>query len=397
VTEDSYLKSLDSYLDGLANAGETTYAIRPDEYSASVSPRQSDVPLRITHVSYTLVRGGLEQWLRALARFADPRRIKIVRCIVLTSHVDPRMAADVGLPVEVGGPELVCQAATTTDVLLCSNVFPTGNFLPSGRRPLCISVAHGAAEWIREGVVQAQPWLDHVVAVSESVRRYVGDGVATSVIPNGVDPEHFASSCSRARMRESLGLLPTDFVVGFVGRMAPEKRVEVLIEMLAGAPRHFKGLFVGWGPLHAELLRRANELIPGRFAVASADRYLGDYYHAMDAFCLPSGSEGCALALLEAMLCGLPVIATPVGAAPELIVDRVNGVLAEGSPSAFRDAARLVEQYPHWARAIGAEAKATAERWGLGPAMARQYENLFHRLWSLKQAHASPCEPSISV
>jgi glycosyltransferase involved in cell wall biosynthesis len=179
--------------------------------------------------------------------------------------------------------------------------------------------------------------------------------------------------------------------------MAPEKRVEVLIEMLAGAPRHFKGLFVGWGPLHAELLRRANELIPGRFAVASADRYLGDYYHAMDAFCLPSGSEGCALALLEAMLCGLPVIATPVGAAPELIVDRVNGVLAEGSPSAFRDAARLVEQYPHWARAIGAEAKATAERWGLGPAMARQYENLFHRLWSLKQAHASPCEPSISV
>jgi UDP-glucose:(heptosyl)LPS alpha-1,3-glucosyltransferase len=198
-------------------------------------------------------------------------------------------------------------------------------------------------------------------------------------------------------MRASLGFLPTDFVVGFVGRMAEEKRAELLVEMLAGASRHFKGLFVGWGPLREPLLQRANELIPGRFAIASADRYLGDFYHAMDAFCLPSSSEGCALALLEAMLCGRPVITTPVGAAPDLLVDRVNGLLAAGTPQAFRDAAQLLEQHPRWARAIGEEGRATAERCALGPAMARRYEELLDRLWREKRAKGVSGEPSTVV
>lgn len=403
MTKDNYLKSLEPYLTALAAMGDavepylaasaaarsTVKTLREVERSALPSVQPSAGPLRITHVSYTLVRGGLEQWLRALARFADPQRMKIVRCIVLTTYVDPRMAADVGLPVEVGGPELVCQAAATTDVLLCSNVFPTGDFLPSENRPLCVCVAHGDAEWLREGVAQSRPWLDHVVAVSESVRRAVSGYVPTSVIPNGVDSEHIARTCSRDQMRESLGFLPTDFVVGFVGRLAPEKRAELLVEMLAGAPRHFKGLFVGWGPLREPLLRRAEELIPGRFAIASADRYLGDYYHAMDAFCLPSASEGCALVLLEAMLCGRPVIATPVGAAPELIVDRVNGLLAAGTPQDLLDAARLLEQHPRWAEAIGQEGRATAERCASGPAMARQYEELLTRLCSEKRAQVT--------
>lgn len=411
MTKDNYLKSLDSYLAASAAMGGTaeTYlaasaaiggtaeALGEVERAAPQSVQQSAGPLRITHVSYTLVRGGLEQWLRALARFADPQRMKIVRCIVLTRHVDPRMAADVRLPVEVGGPELVCQAAASTDVLLCSNVFPTGAFLPSECRPLCVCVAHGDAEWMREGVAESRPWLDHVVAVSESVRRAVSGYVPTSVIPNGIDSEHIACSCSRDQMRESLGFLPTDFVLGFVGRMASEKRPDLLVEVLAGAPRHFKGLFVGWGPLREQLLRRANELIPGRFAIASADRYLGDFYHAVDAFCLPSVSEGCALALLEAMLCGRPVIATPVGAAPDLLVNRVNGLLAAGTPQDLLDAARLLEQHPRWARAIGEEGRATAERCASGPAMARQYEDLLERLCSEKRAKGLPSEPSIGI
>jgi glycosyltransferase involved in cell wall biosynthesis len=95
------------------------------------------------------------------------------------------------------------------------------------------------------------------------------------------------------------------------------------------------------------------------------------------------------------MLCGRPVIATPVGAAPDLIVNRVNGLLASGTPEDFRDAARLLEQHPNWARAIGEEGRATAERWGLGPSMTRQYEDLFERLWNEKRVKGSPCERAI--
>jgi UDP-glucose:(heptosyl)LPS alpha-1,3-glucosyltransferase len=132
----------------------------------------------------------------------------------------------------------------------------------------------------------------------------------------------------------------------------------------------------------------ANRRIPGRYAFATANDYLGDYYQAMDAFCLLGTEEGFSLAMLEAMMSGCPVIATPVGSVPEVILDRVNGLVVSGAPEEVRAAAERLHRHPSWARGLAAEGRAFAERHGHAARMARDYEDLIARLWVEK--HAKP-------
>jgi len=89
------------------------------------------------------------------------------------------------------------------------------------------------------------------------------------------------------------------------GRFSPEKRPAALIEALAGLPERFKGLFVGWGPLREQLMELANRHIPGRYAFAEAEGHLGDYYHAMECFCLPSASQVTMAAGVRFALCSI--------------------------------------------------------------------------------------------
>jgi len=144
---------------------------------------------------------------------------------------------------------------------------------------------------------------------------------------------------------------------------------------------------VGWGPLRDQLLRRANDLIPGRFAIASRIATSGITITPWTPSACPSASEGCALALLEAMLCGRPVIATPVGAAPELIVGPSEwlaaGRHASGSPG---------RRTAFW-NSTPAGRKRSARRAGRprnavhpGLRWPRQYEELLMRLCSEKRA-----------
>jgi glycosyltransferase involved in cell wall biosynthesis len=131
-------------------------------------------------------------------------------------------------------------------------------------------------------------------------------------------------------------------------------------------------------------MEQANARIPGRYAFVTAHDYLGDYYHAMDAVCLVSEQEGFPLVLLEAMMCGRPLIVTAVGCVPEVIRDRVNGVVVAGDPDSIRAAAELLWQHPQWARGLAAEGRAFAEQVGHARRMAREYEDLLHGLWRSK-------------
>jgi glycosyltransferase involved in cell wall biosynthesis len=194
---------------------------------------------------------------------------------------------------------------------------------------------------------------------------------------------------SRSRtdeVRRQFGFGPEDFVLGYLGRLSPEKRPQAIIEAVAGLPTQFKALLVGWGPLLSELMELANRLIPGRYAFVTASDYLGDYYQAMDAYCLLGSEEGFSLAMIEAMMCERPLIVTPVGAVPEVIVDRVNGLVVAPTADAVRTAAERLHRFPHWARGLAAEAKAFADRHGHAARMARDYEDLLERLWAERRA-----------
>jgi len=347
-------------------------------------------PLEVIHVGPCLVRGGAEQSLADLIRFLDPKRVRVLRTIAtLPQLVDPSLMAEVKIPVEIGQAEAVRRAARECDVLLCWGV-ELNAWLADCRPKLCVFVAHGEGPWTRMLVEQSSRVADHVVAVSRSSLQNCSAGVPTTVIWNGVDSARLAHTRSRQAMRESLGFGAHDFVLGYVGRFSREKRPHVVIEAVARLPARFKALLVGWGGLRSELLDLANEKIPGRFAFATARDYLGDYYQAMDALCLVSSEEGCPMAMLEGMMWARPLIVSAVGCVPEMIVDRVNGLVLSGDAESVAAAAELLSGHPDWARGLGAEARRFAETYGHASRMARQYENLLHKLWIEKHGPLGP-------
>jgi glycosyltransferase involved in cell wall biosynthesis len=103
-----------------------------------------------------------------------------------------------------------------------------------------------------------------------------------------------------------------------------------------------------------------------------------------------SREEGYSLVVLEAMMSERPVIATPVGSVPELIEDRVTGIVVSGTPDSVRDAALLLEKHPAWARGLATEAGNLADQIGHARDMARKYEDLLHRIWQEKMLKSKP-------
>lgn len=342
--------------------------------------------LRVVHVGPCLMRGGAEQWLVELSRFLDPSRVRIVRTIATEpGGIDPTFATSLGIPYGHGGAEQILRAAEDADIVLCWGV--ALNELFNGTKPdLCVFVAHGDGPYTKDLIRKSAAHADHWVAVSHRVRETACYGLPTTVIYNGIDSARLAKTRSRDQVRRQFGFGPEDFVLGYLGRFSGEKRVHLLIEAAAGLPPEVKVLLVGWGPLLGPLMELANRLIPGRFAFVTAGGYLGDYYGAMDAFGLLGSEEGFSLAMLEAMMCGIPLIVTPVGAVPELIVDRINGLIVSPSSDCVREAANRLRLYPSWARGLAAEAKSFADREGHAVRMAREYEDLLERLWDEKQA-----------
>lgn len=380
---------------GGGRASRTTlFAWKPVFQRAPESPEMPASPgrpLRVVHVGPCLTRGGAEQWLIELTRFLDPSRVQVLRTIAtVAGAIDPSFTRDLPVPVEQGGGEAVQRAAREADILLCWGV-NLDQLLGDVRPPLCVFVAHGDGDYSRGLVAHAASHADHVIAVSDRVRRHACDGLPTSVIYNGVDAARLASTLPRDEARASLGFGPGDFVVGYLGRFAPEKRVPLILDALAGLPENVKALLVGWGPLLPELREQAERLGPGRVAILTAADYLGDYYQAMDAFTLLGTEEGFSLAKLEAMMCGVPLIVTPVGAVPELIVDRVNGLVVSPDVAALRSAIERLRGFPHWAAGIAAEAQAFARRHGHAARMARDYERVLLSLWNNRQG--SPHAP----
>ena len=338
------------------------------------------------HVGPCFMNGGVEQQTMSLAKFLNPQRVRFVKCLVTNpDHLCPQAIAAMPVPVEFCDPSEIHLAASECDVML---LWGDGynEFLKPARPPLCVFVAHGESWWTAKTLENSSRVIDHAIAVSLSVKECACANTPTTTIMNGVDLAHLGHTRSPAAVREELGFAPQDFVLGSVGRFSQEKRMPLLIEAVARLPRQFKLLLVGHGARGDELLRQANELIPGRFAFASAADYLGDYYRAMDAFSLVSEHEGFGLVLAEAMFCERPVIATNVGFVPEVIRDRINGLIVEPTPDSIATAVRLLHEHPDWARGLATEGRAVADTQFHAARMAREYEELLWKLWRAKEA-----------
>lgn len=376
---------------GILSSALHSFACQSRSDGALDSNRQ---PLSIAHVGPCLFRGGAEQQLIDLARFLDPRRAVLKECLVTDPQgIDPLVARDLPCPVHLADAATITRAFQSFDIVLhwgLSLDQIVDNSIP--RRAISISIAHGDSPWTYELLKQSARSTDHVVAVSRRVFETSCGNFPSTVILNGIDTARLATTRNRQKVREELGFEPDDFVVGYVGRFSPEKRPELIIKALEQLPRTFKALLIGWGTMQADLMLQANHQIPNRYAFRFADRYLGDYYQAFDAFALMSTMEGFALVFLEAMFSGLPVVATPVGAVPEVIQPMINGIIADPSGCDLAQHLMRLKANRSWAMAMGESARQYALEHGHALRMANDYLNLFDQLVSSSRIK---CDPAV--
>ena len=229
-------------------------------------------------------------------------------------------------------------------------------------------------------------WLirqqDAVVATSPQAASYLQR--PATVVMHGVDLSVFAPAPDRAALRHALGLAEDATILGCFGRIRAQKGVDLLVEaalrLLPDRPG-VQVVFTGRisddnRAFHADLVARLTAA-----GLADRVRFLGEVpwqdvvrlYQALDLFVAPARWEGFGLTPLEAMACGVPVVAARVGAFETLIADTVTGSLvppdnadalteavrawvdAPARMAAARQAARAHVQHNH---AIETEARA---------------------------------------
>jgi sugar transferase (PEP-CTERM/EpsH1 system associated) len=203
-----------------------------------------------------------------------------------------------------------------------------------------------------------RPLINHYIPLSKDLAYYLQKsvGVAASRITqiyNGVDTDKFTpASGDRPPLPAGAGFADKDSVIiGTIGRFQsvkdPMNLAEGFIRLLENRPEltaRVRLVMIGDGPLREPAMRRLAEAGYGDLVWVPGSRNdVEAILPAFDLFVLPSLAEGISNTLLEAMACGLPVLATAVGGNPELVTDGESGTLI---PAADSDAmATMLERY----------------------------------------------------
>jgi len=210
----------------------------------------------------------------------------------------------------------------------------------------------------------------HVIAPSESIANVLRRrGVLSPItsIPTGIDLARFGSG-SGAAAREAYHIPADAFLVGHVGRLAPEKNLDFLGQAVVTfcdehPQAHF--LVVGSGPCEAMLQATFQDAgLADRLHVSGAlsGQALIDAYHAMDLFAFASQSETQGMVLAEALAAGVPVVAIDAPGSREIVEDNVNGLLLmnEGVDCFARAIGQLAALGPDEIRLLSQGARAAA-------------------------------------
>ena len=375
----------------------------------------SKIPIFIVHVIHHLHTGGLENGLVNLINHLPRDRFRhAVVCVEDFSDFKQRIERD---DVEVYAMHrsrigvwrlrwrlLKLLSELKPDIVHSRNMSGLDALLPA--RSLGIKTIHsehgfdvddvrGQAKkkaWLRR---LHSPLVGRYVTVSRDLERILirESGIATQRVKqiyNGVDTDVFFP-----KARRCLHLLPIEwqredlFIVGTVGRVQPIKDQATLIrafaEVLRRNPIRLSKLgliIVGDGPALDELRSLASDLgLAASVWFTGARHDIAALLQSMDLFVLPSLNEGISNTLLEAMACGLPVLATAVGGNVELLVENVVG--SSFAPGDHGSLAAMICAYvedPDRLRHHSAAARRRAvENFSL-QAMVSSYQNVYESI-----------------
>ena len=365
-------------------------------------------PLRILHVVHSLDPGGMENGVVNMACALEPLGFEMhVACLERRGVFADRLPHPERVTVlgkSAGfSPRAALRLATEItrlrpDVLHSHNLgalIYTALATGGGRRGAVLQGEHSqltADELIPRRLRQrrwlyracravhtvSQPLRDELVALGFSAEKI-------SVIPNGVDPAHFAPGDRRAA-RRALGL-PEDAVgIGIVGRFGPFKRHRVLLDAFDEiAPRfplvHL--LIAGTGGPEESALRARAQAAPH----AARIHWLGfrndprACYHALDLLAIPSVNEGLSNVALEAMACGVPALANLGCGHARVITSGVDGLIADlSTPAALAAQLTVLLTRPERLVDFGEKARTKMLRHFSLDSMAGAYAGLYRTI-----------------
>jgi glycosyltransferase involved in cell wall biosynthesis len=155
------------------------------------------------------------------------------------------------------------------------------------------------------------------------------------VIPNGIDLRKFDIPHSKDECREKLGLPLNDEIILFLGTLGPHKGPDILLKAMPKIIKEIpntKLIFVGGGTMREELERLCKKMGVEKyvkFAGFVEEDLKPFYYRTADVFALPSTMrhESFGIVNLEAMACGVPIVASKIGGVPDVVKDKENGLL----------------------------------------------------------------------
>jgi D-inositol-3-phosphate glycosyltransferase len=216
------------------------------------------------------------------------------------------------------------------------------------------------------------------------LRLYGAPAGRLDIVSPAVEHAFFAPG-DRCGARQALGLPADAPVLLFVGRIQPLKGPDVAVRSLAELGRRDALLVVVGGASGrdgdealADLRRQATDLgviDQIRFVAPQPHHILSTYYRAADVVLVPSRSESFGLVALEAMACGIPVVASAVGGLQSLVDHGETGFLvADRDPREFARYVREIIEHPGHAHALGVRAAQQAKwyTWGFAAARLRR-------------------------
>ena len=356
----------------------------------AVLAQRADAPAsgrvtRVLHVITSLDRGGAENHLLALFTHADQRAFRFeaavltgegellpalratgarVHLIHARGRVDPWALQRLVKVLRAGDFDIVHSHLFRADLYAGLAVAQLGD-----ARPLLVSTRHNDDRFFLNPFVGIAHYLlsgrqDMIIAISDHVARFtIARGVRepgrVRRVYHGLDiPDAQEQERERQRIRAELGIPADAFLIGNVGRLAPQKGQRHLVEamplLLERVPRAHAAI-AGGGDLEEFLRDLALELrVSEHVHVLGPRQDVPALMQALDAFAMPSIWEGFGLVLLEAMAAARPVVASHVATIPEVVVDGETGLLVPaGDEVVLAEALAQLADDPQLAQRLG--------------------------------------------
>jgi glycosyltransferase involved in cell wall biosynthesis len=263
------------------------------------------------------------------------------------------------------------------------------------KRSILISTKHGwtGAHWrtklyeiIDDFILR---YFDGVVAVSNHIYLHlIKKGIPPSkikVIHNGISLAAFNNGFIKFKLRKELGLDNQSKLIGFIGRLSPEKGILYLLKVAMAMHRAKKNLYfvlVGDGPLRKEVEHYVNiNGLNNRVFVLGRREDIEEILSDLDMVVLPSIREGTPMILLEAMAMGKAIVATEVGGVKDIVKNLETGLLVRPySCEALIDAITYLLENESFREEIGRRAFEVVKSRFSSEIMTKSYLDMYNEL-----------------